>query len=88
MEARRSSSADPPAGAVHYRILVRGEIAPSLSERLAGLTIRVSHREPLGTVSILEGAIVDQAQLVGVVNALYDLRLQLLELSCTPPHVQ
>ena len=68
-------------GLAAYRIVVQGELDESLSDLLAGMSIRVSRGQHRGAVTVLEGRILDQAQLVGVLNALYELRVPILELS-------
>lgn len=70
-----------------YRIVVEGDLEESFSDRLAGMSIRVSHGAPRGAITVLEGRILDQAQLVGVLNALYGLRLPILELGVLPDDV-
>jgi hypothetical protein len=63
-----------------YRIAVQGRLDPTLSDYLGGMRIetrdsRAEHGEP---VAILVGRLADQAQLLGVVNALYEMHLPIL----------
>ncbi|MGA7877378.1 MAG: hypothetical protein WCA08_17090 [Desulfoferrobacter sp.] len=61
-----------------YRIVVKGYIDESWSDRLAGMCItagEVEHGEP---TTRLVGYLRDQAQLCGVLNSLYDLHLAIL----------
>ena len=61
-----------------YRIKVQGVLDESLSERLGGMRIR--HRKPRdgAPVTTLFGSLPDQAALLGVQTALYELHLPLL----------
>jgi len=67
---------DAPA---RYRIRVRGRLDPSWADRLCDLTIRID--EANGT-TILEGNLIDQAALAGVLATLNDLQLALLDVTC------
>ena len=49
----------------------------SWSERLAGMNIKAIKRENLPLVTKLEGRLTDQAELLGVLNALYNLGITL-----------
>jgi hypothetical protein len=68
---------DKPAD---YRIKVRGVVPESWTDRLGGMGI-VSVTSAATT---LEGWLPDQAALNGVLDALYQLRLPLLEVICLP----
>lgn len=63
-----------------YRISVVGILEKSFSDRLCGLTIR--NTEPDQSVgkpvSTLTGQLADQAALLGVLNALYNMRMPLI----------
>jgi hypothetical protein len=61
-----------------YRIKIRGVVPDSWSDRLGGLQITVINSE--GTT--LEGWLVDQAELAGVLNTLFTLSLPILEVTC------
>ena len=62
-----------------YLICVQGELDETWSDRLGGLTVTCeaaqSDRKP---VASLQGPLLDQAALLGVLNTLYDLHLPLL----------
>ncbi len=58
-----------------YRIRVQGRLGPEWSAWFGGLTL--SWQEPDQT--ILTGQVVDQAALHGILNAIRDLGLPLLE---------
>ena len=61
-----------------YRICVQGRLDADLSDRLAGMHIQTTSEADAGTVSALEGGVRDQAELVGVLNSLYELHLPIL----------
>ena len=73
------SGSDWPAD---YRIRVRGSIRPSWSDRFEGMTISTSQAPEGWLETTLQGTLPDQAALVGVVNFLDDLRLQVLTVEC------
>ncbi len=70
---------DSPAA---YRIRVSGRIAPNRSDWFQCMAIRrLSHgKEPV--VTLLEGELLDQAALAGVLNTLYELHLPVLSVEC------
>ena len=61
-----------------YSIHVEGSLDESWSERLAGMNVETIRRKYLPPVTILSGRLTDQAELLGVLNALYNLRLTLI----------
>ncbi len=66
-------------GPARYRIVVRKWLSQIGSDRLAGLEIKQSSEESSQAMTTrLEGIIHDQAQLAGVLNALYDMGFPLL----------
>jgi hypothetical protein len=65
-----------------YQITVRGWLDPNWSDRLEGMTVSldaVDEEEPICT---LEGELMDQAALVGILVALYELHLPILLVKC------
>jgi hypothetical protein len=63
----------------NYRIRVQGFLDESWSERLGGLRISAcSLKDQEGLVTELVGQVRDQAELTGVLNALYQRHLTLL----------
>ena len=62
-----------------YRIEVEGHLAESWSECLAGMHITIRRRSDQTAVTMLVGPLKDQAELAGVLNSLYDLRLSILK---------
>jgi len=61
-----------------YCIKVEGHISPEWSGWLNGLSISLESEQP--PVTVLSGAIVDQARLRGILNKLWDLNLSLISL--------
>ena len=74
-ETRKRYAFDRPG---KYRIRVEGFVDESWSEKLSGMRITTSSEEDQKTVTTLEGRIVDQSALAGVLNTLYELHLSLL----------
>ena len=74
-EGKKSFTFDRPG---KYRIRVQGFLHESLSERLGGLRITTSSLMDQGPVTVLVGQVRDQAELTGVLNALYQRHLTLL----------
>jgi len=60
-------------------IKVQGRLDETWSDRLAGMQIKTSSRGDI-KVTILSGNVMDQAELLGVLNSLYELHLPLLSL--------
>lgn len=65
-----------------YQIRVIGQLDESWSKRLGGLRITVNRVDHQQVITSLEGTLIDQAALFGVLMALYDLRLPLLSVAC------
>ena len=74
-ESEKRYSFDRPG---NYRIRVEGFLDKKWSARLGGLRITTSTRGDQKQVTVLEGLMRDQAELVGVLNALYQRHLTLL----------
>ena len=64
---------------VTYRIEVEGHLNESWSDCLAGMRITVRKRLDQTAMATLVGRLKDQAELSGVLNNLYDLRLAILK---------
>lgn len=65
----------------HYRIRVQGRLGPEWAAWFGGLAM--SWEEPGQTV--FAGQVIDQAALHGILNAIRDLGLPLLEVLRLPP---
>lgn len=55
-----------------YRIQVKGYLDPSWSDRLGGMTITTTGQAEEAPVSTLVGLLLDQAALIGLLDALYN----------------
>lgn len=62
-----------------YRIEAEGHLAESRSDILAGMRITTRKRADQKPVAILTGRLRDQAELLGVLNGLYNLHLSILK---------
>ena len=62
-----------------YVISVEGLVDEVWAERLAGMKIRAIKRKNLPPVTTLKGRLLDQAELFGVLNSLYNLRVTLMK---------
>ena len=65
-------------GPATYRIVVKGELGPEWSDRVAGLAITSGHSSGGSPTSTLIGRIRDQAELNGILETLYSLHLPIL----------
>jgi hypothetical protein len=61
-----------------YQIIVQGRIDPTWFDRLEGMTICQDNVENSSTITTLEGELIDQAALAGVLNTLYELHLPVI----------
>jgi hypothetical protein len=73
-----------PQGKATYKITVQGAVPGSYSERLAGMRITTTSRWDQEAETVLEGPIQDQAELIGLLNNLYELHLKLLSVQRHP----
>jgi hypothetical protein len=70
---------DSPA---RYQIRVQGRIDASWSDRLEGMNIGCPATTEEQPVTVLDGELLDQASLAGVLNTLYELHLPVLSVKC------
>ena len=61
-----------------YEIVVQGSVSKELADRLGGLRLRSDAAVHGVLETSLSGRLADQAQLLGVLNALYEMRLPIL----------
>ena len=61
----------------NLKIDVIGEIDKNLSDILGGLSISYK-TENNNTISYLEGEIIDQAELIGILNTLHNMRFKII----------
>ena len=69
------------SGPAFYRIRVCGRLDAELSERL-GMRVENLARNDGKAESVLEGRLLDQAALAGVLNKLYELHLPVMCVDC------
>jgi hypothetical protein len=67
-----------------YRIEVEGHLDGHWSDRLGGMHITTRKRVDQTVVTTLTGRIMDQAELTGVINSLYELHLPILSVEHLP----
>jgi hypothetical protein len=67
-----------------YRIRVQGQLDDSWSLRLGGMVVQTATTEEQGPVTTLEGVLLDQAALAGVLTSLYNLCLPLISVEYVP----
>ncbi len=65
-----------------YRICAQGLFSPSWLDMLSGEWVIANHPATRPGVTILEGRVIDQAALMGVLEQLYSLGLPLLSIEC------
>jgi hypothetical protein len=65
-----------------YRIRVHGHLRPELSGRFESMKISTLSRDDGETESLLEGTLVDQSALAGVLKTLYELHLPVISADC------
>jgi hypothetical protein len=70
------------SGPAIYRIRVRGKLDTNLADRLEGMHIENLAQSNGKVESVLEGRLLDQAALSGILNKLYDLHLPVMSVDC------
>ena len=70
------------SGPAIYRIRVRGRLDSSMADRLEGMHIENLAQDNGKVESVLEGRLLDQASLSGILNKLYDLHLPVMSDDC------
>lgn len=67
-----------------YRIVLQGKLNHVWSGRLGSMRIlEQDQKDKAGNpVTVLEGPVMDQAELSGILNTIYDLHLLLLSVKC------
>ena len=68
----------PFDGPAAYRIVVKGRVDQLWSEDLGGMDIRIQDQEDQPAITILSGQVRDQAELMGIMNSLYELHMTVL----------
>jgi len=67
-----------------FLIEVKGKVDKSLSDTLGNLNISYNTIDEKTTVSRLHGKVLDQTALMGILNALYEMRLPIVGLKIIP----
>ena len=63
-----------------YQVIVRGQIDPTWSDLLEGMKVSQVTQEDYPRCTSLEGELIDQAALAGVINALYEMHLTIISM--------
>ncbi len=63
-----------------YQISVMGRLDPNWSKRIDGMRISTTPEGSEPVITTLEGQVVDQAALAGILNTLYELHLPIVSL--------
>ncbi len=71
-------------GPAHYRIVVHGALSEVSRSRFAGMSIEYSQADPAAPRTTLSGPVRDQAELRGLLDALYGLHLPVLSVERYP----
>jgi hypothetical protein len=66
----------------NYRIVVEGALDPIWFDRLGGLIVTEQQQSGQPVITRLEGRIVDQSALEGVLDTLFMLGLRLITVEC------
>ena len=61
-----------------YKIKVKGELEAKWNNYLSGATIEIEESENIGLTSSIIIEIKDQAELVGIINALHNFNIEVL----------
>ena len=69
------------AGPGSYRVVARGRMTQGLSDRFGSMRVVSSPSDDSPSVVVLEGRVKDQAELFGILNALYELRFTLISVN-------
>lgn len=67
-----------------YQIHIQGKLDSSWSDRLAGMSIATSAGKDVAPLTTLQGELVDQSALLGVLNTLHDLGYTLVRVNYLP----
>jgi hypothetical protein len=62
----------------YYRIQIKGNLDTTWSEWLAGMSVTIMGKKNITEITTLEGRVLDQAELTGILNTLYDLQFPLI----------
>ena len=82
MQSKRIVDYPTMSGPAIYRIRVRGKLDADFSGRFEGMHIENLAQNDGKVESVLEGRLLDQAALSGILNNLYDLHLPVMSVDC------
>jgi hypothetical protein len=68
--------------AATYQIWVGGHVESNWSDWMEGVSVRQPWSENGSAITLLEGELIDQAALVGLINTLYEMHLVVLSVEC------
>jgi hypothetical protein len=68
----------------YYRIYLQGILNPDWARDYVDLKLECVHLSATEHVTTLKGEVFDQAELMGILNMMYDLGLPLLGVECFP----
>jgi len=83
--SQESSEMSFSSGA-YYKLCVFGYVDDSWSDRLGGMTIESAFSADKKPITFLEGLVTDQAELIGIVNSLYQMHLPLVSVTLVQSH--
>ena len=66
----------------YYRIYLQGILDPDWARDYVDLKLECVHVSATEDVTTLKGEVIDQAELMGILNMMYDLGLPLLGVEC------
>ena len=69
-------------GAATYQIRVSGHLESNWRDRMAGMSVRRFGSENEPGITMLEGELIDQAALAGLLMMLYEMHLPVLSVEC------
>jgi hypothetical protein len=75
----------PNANLVWYRIVVQGHLHDQWSDWFGGLSIRAERTDCCSPITVLTGALKDQATLRGILGKLWDQNLVVVSVQQVPP---
>ena len=64
-----------------YKIKVQGELDMEWSDRMGGMQITIIRNKKKGPVTVLIGRLSDQAELSGILNSLYKMKMNVLSVN-------
>lgn len=82
MSTRRFFDYPTMSGPAVYRVRVCGCLDANLSGKLEGMHIENLTQNDGKIESVLEGLLLDQAALSGILNKLYDMHLPVMSVDC------